>query len=234
MRRAAAGSIVVHGALALGLLAIPHVSESPPRDEPGIELVDVGVAKLDSPPAQDTGGGTPTTQATELPKPTATRDVTVPHRSRPDGDHPMRVADLIGSQTVEARGDTGMGTGRGGGIGEGAAGGICGCDLRGIAPPPPSPPPPPPPEAAPIASKARKPKLIFPARERESDPDRLFVAMVTIDEDGYVVGAKLVRGRGGAADRRAEELIWRFRYEPARDVDGRAIRTQLEQQFLVQ
>jgi outer membrane biosynthesis protein TonB len=224
----------VHGALALGLLAIPHVSESPPRDEPGIDLVEVGVAKLDSPPDQDTGGGTPTTRATELPKPTATRDHTVPHRSTPDGDHSMRVADLIGSQTVEARGDGGTGTGSGGGIGDGIGDGICGCALDGIPPPPPAPPPPPPPEAPQIASKARKPKLIFPARERESDPDRLFVAMVTIDEDGYVVGAKLVRGRGGAADRRAEELIWRFRYEPARDADGRAIRTQLEQQFLVQ
>jgi outer membrane biosynthesis protein TonB len=223
----------VHGALALGLLAIPHVSEPPPRDEPGIELVEVAMAKVDSPPGENTGGGTPMTRPTELPKPTATHDRTVPHRSRPDGDHPMRVADLIGSQTVEARGDNGMGTGRGGGIGEGAEGGICGCDLDTIAPPPPTPPPPPPPPAL-VASKARKPKLIFPARERESDPDRLFVAMVTIDEDGYVVGAKLVRGRGGAADRRAEELIWKFRYEPARDADGRAIRTQLEQQFLVQ
>jgi hypothetical protein len=222
----------VHGAIALGLLAIPHVDELSPRDEPGIEVLDVGVAKVDSPPDQHTGGGSPTTQVTELPKPTATRDRTVPHRSRPDGDHPMRVADYVGTQSVEARGE-GMGTGSGAGVGDGAAGGVCGCELDGLAPPPPAPPPPPPPPP-PVASKARKPKLIFPARERETDPDLLFVAMVTIDEDGYVVGAKLVHGRGGAADRRAEELIWRFRYEPARDVDGRAIRTQLEQPFLVQ
>jgi hypothetical protein len=232
VRKAAAGSIVVHGAFALGLLAIPHVSEPPPRDEPGIEVVDIAQAKLDSPPGENTGGGTPMTQATELPKPTATRDHTVPHRSRPDGDHPMRVADLIGSLTVEARGDGGMGTGRGGGIGDGVAGGICGCLDDTIAPPIGALPPPPPPP--PVASKARKPKLVFPAREREADPDRLFVAMVTIDEDGYVVGARLLRGRGGPADRRAEELIWKFRYEPARDDDGRAVRTQLEQQFLVQ
>ncbi len=61
----------------------------------------------------------------------------------------------------------------------------------------------------------------------------MFVARLTVDTDGYVVGARLVRGIGGPRDELASQLVWRFRYAPALDDDGRAIRATIEQRFLV-
>lgn len=57
---------------------------------------------------------------------------------------------------------------------------------------------------------------------------------VTVDADGFVAGATLVRGFGGRRDEVASAQIWRFRYDPARDDDGRPVRSVLEQRFLVQ
>lgn len=62
----------------------------------------------------------------------------------------------------------------------------------------------------------------------------LFVMQVTVDAEGFVAGARLMRGFGGRRDEIASEQIWRFRYDPARDDDGRAIRSVIEQRFLVQ
>lgn len=59
------------------------------------------------------------------------------------------------------------------------------------------------------------------------------MARLTVDTDGYVVGARLLRGIGGPRDELASQLVWRFRYAPARDGDGRAIRATIEQRFLV-
>lgn len=104
------------------------------------------------------------------------------------------------------------------------------------APPPPLPPPPPPPAPPPPTpppSKARPPRLIYPARDRQSDEAETFVARLTIDADGYVVGAHLVRGLGSSRDELAAQLVWRFRYAPALDDDGRAIRATIDQRFLV-
>src|SRR5262249_44531778 len=160
---------------------------APPPPDPKLELVEIVPSPL-APRAGEVGGGTPATEKTETPRATATRDVRVPHRSHRDGDHPMRVADLVGTQSIEQRGDGGMGQGRGGGIGndEGGDDGGVTCDVRclGRAPsPPPPPPPPPPPEEA--RSKARVAKLVYPVRQRDIDADsQLFVAQVTIDEDG--------------------------------------------------
>lgn len=86
---------------------------------------------------------------------------------------------------------------------------------------------------APPASKARPAKLVYPTRERDLGEDRLFVARVTVDTDGYVVGARLVRGHSGPADAQAADLIFRFRYLPALDDAGRAIESTFEQPFHV-
>jgi len=61
----------------------------------------------------------------------------------------------------------------------------------------------------------------------------MFVARIVVDNDGYVVGAHLVRGFGGPRDAEAANLIWRFRYDPALDDDGHPIRSTFDQRFLV-
>jgi hypothetical protein len=83
-------------------------------------------------------------------------------------------------------------------------------------------------------SKARDPILVYPKRERPVEPDRLFVARLTIDADGRVVGAKLVRGVGGARDDKAMAAVWRFAYLPALDDAGTPIRARIEQQFMIE
>ena len=61
----------------------------------------------------------------------------------------------------------------------------------------------------------------------------MFVARVTVDTDGYVIGAHLVSTPAGRRDDVASQLIWRFRYAPALDHEGRAIRSTIDQRFLV-
>jgi len=128
---------------------------------------------------------------------------------------------------VERDGDGGEGTGvggnRGSGIGFGDGGRIVLAEEPFALPPPAEKP----------ASKARPAKLIYPTRSRDLGEERLFVARVTVDTDGYVVGAKLVRGHTGPRDDEAADLIFRFRYLPALDDDGRAIRSTFEQPFHV-
>ena len=54
-----------------------------------------------------------------------------------------------------------------------------------------------------------------------------------VDDDGFVAGAKIVRGFGGRRDVVASQMIWHFRYAPALDDAGRPIRSTLDQRFLV-
>ena len=124
-------------------------------------------------------------------------------------------------------GGLGTGLGTGFGAGPGGPGGL------GAPPAVPPPPPPPPPTAEKPPSKARPPRLIYPARDREGDEAETFLARLIIDADGYVVGARLLRGTGRPRDELASQLVWRFRYAPALDDDGRAIRATIEQRFLV-
>jgi len=115
------------------------------------------------------------------------------------------------------------GTGRGTGIGFGDGGMIRRFEhLR----PPPAPRGDPP-------SKARPARLIYPTRQRDVEDAELFVARVIVDDEGFVAGARLVRGFGGRRDEVAAQMIWRFRYAPALDAEGRPIRATLEQRFLV-
>jgi hypothetical protein len=95
-----------------------------------------------------------------------------------------------------------------------------------------SPPPPPPRESSGHdLSRARPARLVYPSRDSETDPDRLFVAVVTVDTDGYVVGAHLTTGEPGPIHDDAAGLIFKFRYDPARDDAGRPIRSTFEQPF---
>lgn len=115
----------------------------------------------------------------------------------------------------------GRGGGRGIGIGLGDGARVTNDNIALVTPP------------APPASKARGATLVYPVREREVDDSELFIARVTIDEEGFVVGARLVRGFGGPRDATAADLIWKFRYAPALDDDGRPIGSTFDQRFLV-
>jgi hypothetical protein len=75
--------------------------------------------------------------------------------------------------------------------------------------------------------------LVYPSRERPAEDREQFVAQLTVDRDGYVVGARLVRGLGTARDRAAADLVWRFRYAPALDAAGLPVAATIEQRFLV-
>jgi hypothetical protein len=86
---------------------------------------------------------------------------------------------------------------------------------------------------APRLSKARPAKLIYPRREGTVEDGKLFVARVTVDTEGFVVGATLLQG-GGPYTGQAGGLIFRFRYLPALDDDGRPIRSTFDQPFGVQ
>ena len=225
MKRAAlVGSLVAHGVLCAVLLATHHDAHvaAPARAIDIIEIV-APPAKPPPPPqplpAPSTidqpggGGGTP---AAPQPKPTVR---TAAHTVR----------DLLGSYAIEGgTGDGGTGGGELGGFGDARGRGIGLGDGGAIASQLDVPAVPPPP-----VSKARPPKLIYPARDREVEADELFIARVTVDTDGYVVGARLVRGVGDMRDGDAEQLIFRFRYLPALDDDGRAITATIEQPFMV-
>ena len=119
-------------------------------------------------------------------------------------------------------GGTGTGTGRGfgHGIGLGDGGGVHAiADL-------PAPPPPP-------VSKARPAKLIHPTRQTEVDEAELFAAVVTVDTDGDVVGARMTRSHPGTRGDTASSMIWQFRYAPALDFDGEPVKSTFVQTFAV-
>ena len=83
-------------------------------------------------------------------------------------------------------------------------------------------------------SKARPPRLIYPKRRRDEIPGRVFVVMLSIDEDGYVDGVRLRQGVNPHDDAKALEAVWRFRYAPALDDRGRPISAKLLQRFMLE
>ncbi len=121
----------------------------------------------------------------------------------------------------------GNGHGTGWGLGDGNGGGV---RIPDDVPVPPAPPP----VEAPRISKARPAKLIYPTRDREvEDEADLFIARITVDSAGDVVGAHMVKTRPGARGDQAANAIWSFRYLPALDEDGRAITSTFEQPFQI-
>ena len=183
--------------------------DTDPRGAITIERADPrGALRAD---AHDTSGGIGVDGA-----PASTGNARSEDRERADGG---------GAFGFDGRG---MGLGRGGhgrgtGIGFGDGGTIP--PLEHLTPPPAPRGDPP--------SKARAPRLIYPTRQRDVEDAELFVARVIVDDEGFVAGARLVRGFGGRRDEVAAQMIWRFRYAPALDAEGRPIRATLDQRFLV-
>jgi len=248
-RMVLAGSLLVHGTIALGLAALamhaPPVRPSAgPQDIP-IELVapDAPIPPAARPPsstatpAGERGERLPAApraprQARTITPRTAAlapRTVETTMRIEPSSNATSRAlgdpAAGLGGPAAGA-GELAGGSGLGGlGLGAGAR-----IDTAVIVGPLPVPTPEPPP----APSRARAPQLIYPARDREGDDSALFVARLTIDPDGFVVGAHLVRGVGGRRDDLAASAVWRFRYRPALDAGGRPIQASIEQRFLVE
>jgi hypothetical protein len=257
-----AGSVAVHAGLLALLVGLGHHELAPPAPAP-LEITLVDVAVLSAPPATASaaprpGGGGAGDAATAPAAPDAhaaphalapayvardpdrvTRDPdAVPAtRARPDRGSPWddvaihveddaplgRDRDDRGGPSGNAGGGTGGGTGggHGRGIGLGDGGGI---DPIAGLPAPPAPPPP---------SRARPARLLHPARQTEVDRAELFVAMVTVDADGDVVGARMLQSHPGSRGETAESMIWQFRYAPALDDAGNPVRSTFEQPFAV-
>jgi hypothetical protein len=114
----------------------------------------------------------------------------------------------------------GIGTGTGAGIGAGVD--IGRGAMRDIAA-----------LRVPEPSKARPAKLLHPTRETEVDAAELYVAIITVDTDGDVVGARMTRSHPGSRGDTAASMIWQFRYSPALDDAGNPVRSTFEQPFAV-
>jgi hypothetical protein len=217
-------SIAVHGVLGAVLLSFDRPTGELASTAPAIAIEIVAPPTIapvpKAAPVTDVqGGGSSRTRDAAPAK--ARRTIAARPRS---GD----IAYTIDRGTgTEHDGDGGEGTGiggnRGAGIGFGDGGKIVVTEDQLVLPKP----------TERVVSKARPAKLIYPTRERDFGEERLFVARITVDTDGYVVGAKLVRGVTGPRDDEAADLIFRFRYLPALDDNGRAIASTFEQPFHV-
>ena len=235
VKRALVLSAAMHAAGGAALLAI-EIEEGAAIERPAAISIEVIAPPAPAPPRDVMGGGASERIAAAPAGATSERGrARRASRVRPSElatytiDPPrLGTADLRGGDAREGDGGEGDGSGghRGSGIGFGDGGRI---ELapqtfalpeapRGDVRPP---------------SKARPAKLIYPTRHRDLGADALFVARVTVDTDGYVVGARLVKGHNGPADDDAADLIFRFRYLPALDDAGRAIRSTFEQPFHV-
>ena len=232
-RGALTGSLVVH-AIALAAIAglaarrASHPtsrSAGPPNGSPiAIELTAPPAAsRMPTPenrmPAPTTASGVPTA-ASRVPAPTAARS------AQSGRVETTLQIEPTGGGAAEATGASGGGRGvgvGGNGIGFGAGGGIASpVDTAHIATPEPPKP-----------SLARPPRLIWPARQVAIGDRPLFVAHVTVDRDGFVAGAQLVQGTGDQRDLGAADAVWRFRYDPALDEDGRPIAAAIDQPVLL-
>ena len=254
MARGAAltGSLVVHALALAGLAAVLGLDREPAggrgaSDAPSLSpSVSIEVANVQhasnapgSPTAAPPGGPaspraplrpTPRRALARATGPSASQivETTVrfePANARTDDLDPDAAGGDGPGDPATAGGDRGAssGTGRGNGIGFGAGGGIAApVETARLATPEP-----------PRRSLARPPRLRWPSREVEIGDRPLFVARITVDDDGLVSRVRLVQGIGSLEDERAAGLIWQFRYDPALDDDGRPIAADIDQPFLV-
>ena len=65
------------------------------------------------------------------------------------------------------------------------------------------------------------------------DDSYLFVARVTVDEDGDVAAVHMITTHPGLRGEQAASAIWTFHYAPALDDAGAPIRSTFEQPFQV-
>jgi hypothetical protein len=113
----------------------------------------------------------------------------------------------------------GPGAGGPGGSGLGGRGGT-GLDRASAAPPP-------------RVSKARPARLIWPKRTADTDQGTLVVLILSVDHDGFVTGVRRKGGSPRRRDEQAADAAWKFRYDPARDHDGRPIASKVDQPVVV-
>lgn len=247
-RSALAGSLVVHGAIALVIVLARCGRREAQPDGPqriAIDLVTPTPVVASPPPVPPpvTQAGAGSSPGSSPAPPRALRHAhTAAHAaasSRRTVEAAMRI-EPPWSETGETRavseiGEAGVaaGTGLGDGHGPGGQGGGIGFGTAGWNTSVTAAPLPVPAAPEPAMSRARPPRLIYPARDREVEDSLLFVARLTIDADGFVIGVRLVRGVGGIRDDQAANAVWRFRYSPALDDDGRPIQATIEQRFLV-
>lgn len=124
--------------------------------------------------------------------------------------------------------------GRGGGAGVGGGGGgtraVPAWTRLAVAdfaqPPAPAAPPRP-------RSRARPARLIYPKLLRRERPGEVFVAILTVDREGFVDGVELEQGVSPNQDEKALDAVWRFRYEPALDHAGRPTASRVHQRFML-
>ena len=132
------------------------------------------------------------------------------------------VGDLDGALAASrglgiGRGGNGRGDGSGAGSGRGRARYVD----RGPLP------------AADKPSLARPARLIYPNRDRETRENRLFIVVLNVDAKGYVSGVRLKKGLDFHSNGKALDAVWRFRYDPARDKEGKPIASMVTQKFML-
>ena len=239
MKRALVGSLVIHALFGVGLLSFEMREGDVVSHTRAVAIEIVAPPTIapppPTPPTDVQGGGAAFASASES---SAKQIAAAPRKTRskqrssveptPFGEYTIdRSGTGAADGGVSSDGEGGEGTGTGGnrgsGIGFGDGGKIVVAEEQIVLPPP----------AERAVSKARPAKLIYPTRNRDLGEDALFIAQITVDTDGYVVGAKLVRGLSGPRDSEAADLIFRFRYLPALDDAGHAIRSTFEQPFHV-
>jgi hypothetical protein len=223
--RALAASIAVH---ALGLWLVLPGHPAPPRVafEPPARIEDSTTAvEILEPPAAPTAGGHASGEGGHASARAEHAGMRAGHATRIDPWGGLALG--MDSETRRGNGNEagtglGNGNGNGSGIGFGDGGAIA---ERAAVPAPPVPPPP---------SKARPAKLLHPSRDLEvEDADYLFVARITVDEDGDVVAVRMTTTHPGVRADQASSAIWSFRYAPALDDGGMPIRSTFEQPFQV-
>lgn len=232
------GSIAIHGVVGLALLVVDSRDRPSPStarlelvDVPPIEVIDLVEVHVETGGGGSRGRSESRPQIARADRPRARREIVrATPTERSLADSLTSIANPSHEILDGDSGDGGDGGGRGGGHGRGIGRGVGSGlgDRATVGDQLPAPP------AAPRASKARPPKLIYPTRERSVSEGELFLARVTIDTDGYVVGARLLQGLGTHKASDASAMIFRFRYSPALDDDGRPIKSTVEQPFLVQ
>jgi outer membrane biosynthesis protein TonB len=247
------GSIAIHVAIfAVGIATCASSRDAPDRAPPTIQIVDI---QMVAPPAVEHalddvaggGGGSPPA-ITQHAKPKPTKKPPRPRPARPIEPETLEPAPAAApSTTTETTpiettpatsanatpaasatggsgggigGGTGTGRGTGSGTGVGTGSGTRTGTGTGLKP-------------KPRVSRARPAKLRWPTRQREEVEDWVFVVMLTVDIDGDVVGAKLVKGHSFHENEKAMDAVWRFHYDPALDHDGRPIRSQVRQRFMI-
>jgi hypothetical protein len=215
------GSIAVHAVVLVAILCLAQDPETTHASAaPTLELIDVAVeppAKPVAMPGASGGGGQASGQHHAARR--SARPNKSPEATSPWGELSISEDNGNGIGNGDGTG-VGNGIGNGNGIGFGNGGGVE--KIRELPAVP-----------APFVSKARPAKLIYPSHQVEVDEDETLLARVTVDENGDVVGAHMVRTLPGSRGETASSMIWVFRYSPALDDDGKPVRSTFVQPFLV-